>query len=350
MKKLKWMPVFCAVLLFLSVFLTGCGGSAKSKEAYDMAEPAEAPEAYYYSMSDSGYGGLNYADGYMEAKEEDAPTATVGEESLPDAAQQTLKMVYTVDLTVETLDYDKSMETVDSLTAQFGGYIEYAQTENNHINSQYLRGASYTLRIPADRLDAFLESCGEVGNVCSSTKRSENRTTEYTDLSARLSTLKIEEKSLQELLEQAEDLDTVVALHSYLSDVRYEIERTESRMRGIDGLVSYSTVNLYLEEVRIASDPITPKSSFGERVSARLHNSWNDFTRGMENFGVFVLGELPLFLLRLILVLLPFAIIIFVIILLIRRGRRKREAKRALKAQNREEMPTAPQTPENKQE
>ena len=143
-------------------------------------------------------------------------------------------------------------------------------------------------------------------------------------------TLRIEEDTLQELLGKAEDLETIVSLNAYLSDVRYEIERVETNMRGIDGLVSYSTVNLYLEEVTVASDPVTPKSTFGERVSARLNDSWNDFRRGLERFGVFALGELPLLLLSCLLYLLPIIVVIIVIIMLIRRARKKRRMKKMM--------------------
>ena len=352
MKLKKWFLPLCVVALLLSCF-AGCG----AKAANDMAASEPKAEAYY----DNGYyaaggSGINYTD----AEEEysitesggDAPEAqTVSDEA---TKNKNLKLVYTVDMRIETLNYDTSVQSIEALTEQFGGYIEYSQVENDHINSHWLRNASFTLRIPAAQLDAFVSSCGDVGNVCSVGKRTENRTTEYTDLASRLDTLQIEEKSLQELLEDAKDLDSIVALHGYLSDVRYQIEQIQTRMRGIDGLVSYSTVNLYLEEVTVASEVVTPKSSFGERLSARMHNSWRSFCDGMENFGVFMLGELPLFLLKLILVLLPFAIIVFVIILLVRKGRDKRAAKRAArqerKARKKNLVPAAPQVPEDKQE
>lgn len=336
MKKNRWTLLIC-VLTLLAVCLTGCS-SAKgyANESMDAVSPM-APmtemdyEEYKTETSTSVSGsGLQYVTEDKMELQADAPTAQEngsGQAATPNLAQ---KLIYTVDLNVETLEYEKSLETIEQLTAEFGGYVEYAQVDNNRINSKWLRGANFTLRIPAAQLDAFLESCGSVGNVCSSTRRTENRTTEYADLSARLETLRIEEDTLQELLGKAEDLETIVSLNAYLSDVRYEIERVETNMRGIDGLVSYSTVNLYLEEVTVASDPVTPKSTFGERVSARLNDSWNDFRRGLERFGVFALGELPLLLLSCLLYLLPIIVVIIVIIVLIRRARKKRRMKKMM--------------------
>ena len=335
MKKMKGMPLVCAVLL-LALCVTGCG----SKMAAEMATDSVAPMSpqYSYQSKNESYteeadfdSGLQYVTDQMTAMEPDAPApdAVEGESqtSAPNVAQ---KLIYTVDLTVETLEYEKSLQTVEALTAQFGGYVEYAQVDNNRINTQWLRSANFTLRIPAAQLEAFLESCGSVGNVCSSTRRTENRTTEYADLSARLETLRIEEDTLQELLGKAEDLDTIVSLNAYLSDVRYEIERVEANMRGIDGLVSYSTVNLYLEEVTVASNPVTPKSTFGERVSARLGRTWTNFVSSLEDFGVYVLGELPLVLLSILLYLIPIAVVVIVLLVIIRRIRRKRREKKML--------------------
>ena len=334
MKRKRSFALAC-VFMLLAGLLAGCGGS--NGAAYDSAKmeaasPAYAPvaadapaEAYSYAMDNYEMAdGIQYS---MTAEsEEEYAGGTAGSEAVP--ANPNVKLIYTIDLRVETLDYDKSLETVESLITQYGGYVEYAEAENNRINTTYLRSAYYTLRVPADRLDAFLESCGTVGNICSSTRSTENRTAEYADLSARLNTLRIEEKSLQELLEKAEDLDTIVALHSYLSDVRYNIERVETSMRGIDGLVSYSTVHLSLSEVKFASETVTPVSTFGERLKARSAQAWRNFGESMESFSVFVLGELPTILLTLILYLIPVAIVVFVIVLLVRRGRKKRRARK----------------------
>lgn len=343
MKKKHVLTLVCAFVL-LAAFATGCGGSnGYAVKDAGMTNPASAPQEAY---GESYYGGdgIQYTD---EAELASEP----GGEALP--ADPSLKMIYTVDLSVETLDYEKSLETIDSLTAQYGGYVEYAQSENNRINSTRLRSAYYTLRIPASQLDAFLGSCGAVGNVCSSTRSTENRTAEYADLNARLNTLRIEEQSLQELLEKAEDLDTIVSLHSYLSDVRYSIERVEASMRGIDSLVSYSTVHLSLTEVKFATETVTPASTFGERLKARSADAWRDFGESMEDFSVFVLGELPSILVTIILYLLPVAIIVFVIILLVRRGKKKRLARRAAQQQQylaqqpyvQQQMPQQPAEP-----
>ncbi len=322
MKKKQAFALAC-IFVLLAVLATGCGSSSGGYNGKTAADHAVAmPQTEAYSESYGG-DGMQYSDNPDLAK-------TDGD-ALP--ADPSLKMVYTVDLSVETLDYDKSLQTVESLTAQYGGYVEYAQTENNKLNSTRLRSAYYTLRVLADRLNAFLDSCGAVGNVCSSTRSTENRTAEYADLTARLNTLRIEEESLQELLEQAKDLDTVVALHSYLSDVRYSIERVEASMRGIDSLASFSTVHLSLSEVKFAAETVTPASTFGERLKARSAEAWRGFSESLEDFGVFLFGELPSILVTIVLYLLPIAVVVFVIVLLVRRGRKKRRARRAAQQQ-----------------
>ena len=336
MKGKRWTAALClALILAFAVLAAGCGaGNTAANDSRPAAPSAEAGLSYEMS-----------ADGmYMPAAEPSAAPEgesmtgleTGGGETLPDAAAQ--KLVYTVDLEIETLDYDASLEAVEQLTAEYGGYVEYAHAENHTINSTRLRSARYVLRVPAEDLDAFLDSCGGIGMVCSSTRQTENRTTEYADLGMRLETLRIEEETLQGLLSEAQDLDAIVTLTNRLSDVRYEIERIESSMRGIDALVSYSTVNLYLDEVLVAKEEIQPDSGFFQQVGARLRETWSGFVSGLERFGIFALGVLPVLLLY----LLPAAIVVAVVLLIIRGCRRRRS--RRLEART----PEQAQPPEKK--
>ena len=50
--------------------------------------------------------------------------------------------------------------------------------------------------------------------------------------------------SLMEMLEQAQDVETLLAIRTELSDVQYQLESYEAQKRAYDDLVAYSTVDV----------------------------------------------------------------------------------------------------------
>ncbi len=54
-----------------------------------------------------------------------------------------------------------------------------------------------------------------------------------------------------ELLAEAESIDSVIAIESRLSDVRYEIESIGSQLRSYDDLVTFDTISISIAEVKV---------------------------------------------------------------------------------------------------
>jgi len=306
-------------MLLLLALLAGCGASSapNAGSSYDRAAQATPPPA------------ATYAPGYGSATSSDTAESVADPTSGSVGTPQDQKLVYTVNLSIETLDYDKAVSAIDALCAQYGGYVQSSSVSGNGINSSALRWASYTLRIPAGQLDAFQTACATVGNITSASRDTQNQTAQYVDLQARLDSLQTEEARLLELLKQAANLDDVIALNDRLSDVQYQIESIQTQLRGIDSQVAYSTVNISLNEVVKASEPAAVPRTFGERVSAAFASAKNSFVSAMSGLGVFLFGTLPMWLLTIILVLLPFAVIALIVILIVRAGRRHRRNRRA---------------------
>ena len=109
-----------------------------------------------------------------------------------------------------------------------------------------------------------------IGNVISSSRSQENVTTQYTDYEARLESLNIQEERLLAMLEESGDLESLIALESRLSEVRYEIESIERNLRNLDQRIAYSTVNLEIQEVEGLHAPPCRCSAPLERSSRML--------------------------------------------------------------------------------
>jgi hypothetical protein len=71
-------------------------------------------------------------------------------------------------------------------------------------------------------------------------------TQEYVDLSSRLSALEVKAVRLEELMEEAEDTEAVLAVYSELSETQIRIEETKGRMQYLERHAAMSTINVYL--------------------------------------------------------------------------------------------------------
>lgn len=322
MKKTRAAILLCVMILIFAL-LAGCGSSRKSADSAAAAPPAtEMPSMYDESKAGLDYNGAAPVPAPEESQEIYDNAAGGGAVNTAPINQ---KLIYTVDLSIETLDYEKSLGLIEELTRQYGGYIEYANVDNNRISENDLRTAFFTLRIPAESLDEFEKSCGDIGSIFNNSRRTENATATYIDLTARLENYRVEEETLRELLAQAKDIDTIIALNTRLTEVRYQIESIESSLRNIDSLVAYSTVNINLYEVikPTAVEENVPRT-FAERVAARMKATQERFVNEMERIGIYVFGELPLDLLLFIIKLIPFVIVVLIAFFIWRAVRSKR--------------------------
>ena len=288
-------------LLLLAGLLAGCGAasqtadtSAATTEAvYDAAvnENSAAPEVTTEETTaeapaENGLG----SDGTSGTSS--GTSATV--------AELTEKLIYEGNLTVETREFDKAVESVEQLVQQCGGFIESSNVEGNtryesdgsvRVVNRY---ASYTLRVPASQFQSVLSQAGEIGNVIQSNTQVTNVTSQFTDQEARKESLEVQEERLLSLLEQAPDVETLVTLESRLSDVRYEIESIERSLRNLQTQVDYSTIYLYLREVAAYTPTASVQRTFGEQLSDALHGGWSGFVNGLKSLIVGLAACFPL--------------------------------------------------------
>ena len=111
-------------------------------------------------------------------------------------------------------------------------------------------------------------------------------------------------------------------IESRLTEVREELERVKSQLRVYDNLVSYSTVNLSIREVReytvVEPEPETVWERIGKGFVKSAKGLWNAIT---EVF-VFLVVALPYFAFM--------ALLAGVIILLSKLGRKKKKAQKPI--------------------
>ena len=149
-------------------------------------------------------------------------------------------------------------------------------------------------RIPSDKLDSFTEKTGELGQVTNKSENVEDVTLDYVDKTAYKESLQVEYDRVMELLEEAKDLEQILALESKLSQLRYEINSYESQLRTYDNLIDYSTVDIYISEVEYEQES---NDTIGNRISNGFRSSLYGVRDFFVNLFVWLVSNLPVLLL-----------------------------------------------------
>ena len=271
MKKL--VSLILAVLMAIGL-LTGCGASSKSEAATPREEAAvEAPMAQDMMAS-----GMTMDSGVSEAGE-----------SIADTEQ---KLIKTVRMDVETEDLEALLPQISRQISEMGGYVENQELYNGSAYSSYRsRSASLTVRIPADRLNGFVEDVKGVSNVVTYNESTENVTLTYVATESRMKALEVEQERLLELLSKAENMSDLLEIEARLTDVRYELESVTSQLRVLSNKVDYATVYLYISQVRIYTE--TEPQTVWQRIGSGFKENIHDMGENLTDFFVWVVTYSP---------------------------------------------------------
>ncbi|MBO7677562.1 MAG: DUF4349 domain-containing protein [Erysipelotrichaceae bacterium] len=214
---------------------------------------------------------------YEEAAGAYAANNSYDEQRTDNTVTANKKLILTARMNVETKDLD---ELLGKLNETIGKYGAYFQSSTVNTSGNHTRQYDATIRIPSDQYSQFLEELKDSGNVSYYSEETKDITDSYTDLEARLKSLKAQEDKVLEFYDKAQTLEELMLVEERLSDIRYEIEYIEAQIKNYDLLVAYSTLTLHITE----TSTYTPTStSFIERLGRAFKNGFQDFISTIED-------------------------------------------------------------------
>ena len=254
---------------------------------------------------------------------EDGFTNTGKEEVNADLPQR--KIIKTYNLSLETKTFDDSLQALMSMLAEQGGYVESSDVRNQSLNSSaasYSRYAKYTLRVPAEKADAFVNSIGNAFHITGNTSTVQDVSDTYYSIEAVLEELQAERDSLLAMiasLDSKSDYNFWLTLQQRLSEVKQEIAVYQARLNSYDSKVAYSTLHLSVTEV-VTYTAQAENGKFGSRISAAFRESWSDFAENCQDFAILLVEAIPT-----LLVLGVIALALFLIFSRIFRDKKKKK-------------------------
>lgn len=278
------------VILSAALIMTACSNAGNS--SMENSQVASAPQENTTR---------SYADKPKQVSDTGAGTAN-------DISIR--KLVKNVDTAVEVKDTKASYDSILKEAESIGGYLVSSSVSDYDDRKIY----SLSVRVPADKLQEFLDFLEGTGKIVRQNINTEDITDQYYDAQARLDNALIQEAQLKEIMDQAKTVEDILKVKQQLDSVQERIEQLKGQIKLWDQLTAMSLVNIELQPTR-------------ETVAVSRYTDWNilsgsEIATHVRNGFVSTLNfivNLVLYLVIFIISVLPAILIIAIIIFLIRR-------------------------------
>lgn len=227
----------------------------------------------------------------------------------PQAASQPARIIRTISLGLVSSLFNEDLAKLHTALAEQGGYVEYSDVSADSGSRRYV---TLTLRVPKEKLDAFLTQIQGVGRRLSMTESQEDISAQYLDLDTRLKTQQTKMDRLQALLGQAITVEDVLSIENAIADAQYQIDSLTGSLRGMDSKVDYASISVSMTEESVAQT--IPGQTLGERIRLAVADAWRQARAFLGDMVIFIAVLLPYALAA--------ALIVFIIIKIIRRKKK----------------------------
>jgi hypothetical protein len=240
-----WVAAGVVVLASASVVtgvaLRETGGASGSAESPARPGIAVAPDGGATSSSESAPGSARSVP-----PADSAVAGAPGTAPLTDVAAGR-DVVRTAELTVQVGDPVAAAAEVRTAVAATGGFVADERAGNG--------SAGFTLRVPADRLDALTERLAGLGAVTSRTGRAEDVSAPVADLEGRVAAQRASVARVRALLDRATTIGEIVSIESELAAREADLESLQRRLAVLQDSVALATVEIALLPVPPVAAP-----------------------------------------------------------------------------------------------
>ncbi|TJX64114.1 DUF4349 domain-containing protein [Soehngenia saccharolytica] len=206
------------------------------------------------------------------------------------------KVITTITMNIETLEYEKTLDKLNQLIEANDGYVVNSQVSyDNKISarySEYDRYAYYEIRIPKDKVSSFKKSLPDIGNITNEYTSKQDVTKYYIDTESRIKVLETKEERLLSLLERAEKIEDILAIENQLSDVISQKESLKAELQGLDERIDFSTFYISIYEVNKLSSSAGVNAGFFTKLKAAFNDAINKFYIFIEQLVLFIVSNI----------------------------------------------------------
>ena len=288
------MKKLLALLVVVAVLFTAC--AAQTEHAATESSAAVGSAGGYDSSAENHFPAETQdASSSEEGITETAEDAGIGDltnASIPDTNR---KLIYTATFDIASREYEQDYEKILDALEIHDGYVESEDTSGTAPQGvgDSGRSTSFVLRIPVDQYDAFLEELSGIGTLRYKNLQTEDVSSEYYDVETRIELLNDRYERLKGHLDQATDMNDIIALEAEISNVLYELDALQGQRQHMDELIQYTRVIVNLNEEVNAGTITAQDGTFGQRAGDAFANTMTALGEFFTEFGIGFVGALP---------------------------------------------------------
>ena len=262
------LPGLGLLLSFLLVLAACSGGGA------DSLQSSTAPTAADDGIAAEGDGFASDAQAPAPAAP-DVRSATSASDSSSQGTPvlQTRAVISTGTVTLRSKDVGQARFDVQKVVDAHRGEISDEQTATD--TKGRIDRSRLVIRVPSQFFDDVMTELGEVAELRSAKRTSEDVTTEVIDIGVRV---RAQERSLERielLLSRAQSLRDIIAIESQLSRRQADLDSLKAQQAFLADQTSLSTITVFLEK----SDKAVPVEPDEAGFVAGLQRGWDALGR-----------------------------------------------------------------------
>ncbi len=358
MNKPTTKKTIAATLILSSLILSSCG-IQKSNDTAAVYKGSQSIDAVKSSNT------ANYSDeaaNYYDEEEyyynsdltNEVEAAEDNSSELPDynnTGDESISkemLVYKCSMSIDVLEYQKSIEEYKKLTEKYNGFIECENFSDGGSSSKWIyenteKFSTYnaTVRIPSKDYNNFCSDLEKIGDLRNKTASVDNLSQEYSDLNTTLKVYEAKEKRYIDLLSTIKEDQYAIEVERELTSIQTEIAKIKTRMKSIKDDVAYSYIDVRISEVKEYTEHVEPPKT--KTFVDRLKNTVTDTIYGFLNF----LEDLLFFLIE----ILPYILIFGILFIILKKILKALKKKSAIKKEKKKSSSDSiDKTKENDQE
>jgi hypothetical protein len=313
MKRRTFSLIIIIVLAMVAVACNRAAGVEVTRTVGEMAEESAASEAFA--------GGAAPAAPIAEMPAMEAPleadfdTATANQnQPLPDGQERLI--IRTADMAIIATDTEATLAQIAALANSSGGWVVSSSV---YQSTETAMTGYVVIRVPAEGFQSILDAiAGMAVEVTTLNTSGQDVTEEFVDLNARLGNLEATAARLRTFLDEARNTEEALAVNNELSRIEGEIESIRGRMQYLEQSAAFSSITVNVTPDELAQ-PIEVAGWQPRGVAKQAVEALANTLQAIANAVIwFVIYALPV----LLIILIPFALIVW----LIRRLRRREQA------------------------
>ena len=314
---MKRQMIMIVALLALALLAVGCGGDmATGSVAVEQMEPEEAARDDFYAEGDFAMAGAPApALATMAPVAESAIVDSAANTAAQPPADQQRLIIRNADMTIVATDTEAALAQIAQMAENGGGWVV---SSNVYQSSETTKSGYVQIRVPSEGFQSVLDAiAGLAVRVESLSTSGQDVTEEYVDLSSQLANLEATAARVRAFLDDTTRVEDALAVNAELSRLEGEIAVIKGRMQFLEQSSAFSSITVNVTPDELAQ-PIQVAGWQPSGVAKQAIETLVSALQALANLLIwFVIVALPI----LLLILIPFALIIWIIRRLRRRER-----------------------------